>query len=169
MRGSALGEVGETTLFVLEVRTSAEEVLGVGVEDGDGVTELGTQSSEEFDDELLVGDGRANVVQSVSEYLQLATILRDRAVVLEELMEFLLGVDGALQAVVEKEVVDRDPAAVCRVRWAEDDVADVLGDGVVEPGDNGVVDPHPLDVIDAVACVGGAVDVVLKTKLAEVD
>ena len=61
MRGSSLGEVGETTLFVLEVRTSAEEVLGVDVEDGDGVTELGTQSSEEFDDELLVDDGRANV------------------------------------------------------------------------------------------------------------
>ena len=160
MRGSALGEIGEPMLFVLEVGTSAEEVLGVDIEDGDGMAELAPQTAEKLDDELLIGDRRADIVQSVSEHLQLVAVLGDRAVVLDKLMEFLLGVDSALQAVVEEEVVDRDPAAVCRVRWAEDEVADVLGDGVVEPGDDGVVDARPLDVVGAVAGVDGAVDVI---------
>jgi hypothetical protein len=81
--GGAFGKIGETMFLVFEVRADAEEGLGVDIEDGDGVVELGLKTVEEIDDELLAGDGRADVTKSVGEDLQLVAVLRDGAVILE--------------------------------------------------------------------------------------
>jgi hypothetical protein len=136
----------------------------VDVEDGDGVAELGAKTTEELDDELMVGDGRADIMKSVGKDLQLVAVLHDEMIILEHVMVLLLGIDNTLQLVVKEEVVDGNPAAIRRVQGTGDHVADVLGDGVVEPGDDGVINTHPLNVVGAVACVDGAVDVVQEAK-----
>jgi hypothetical protein len=100
----AFGEISETALLVLEVRAGAEEVLGVDIEDVDNVAELSAEAAKKFDNELLVGDGVADIMEGVSEDLQLA-IRCDRAIVLEQLMELLPDVGDMLQTIVVKEVL----------------------------------------------------------------
>jgi hypothetical protein len=76
----------------------------VDVEDGDDVARLGAKSAEKLDDELLVGDWGVDIAKGVGKDLQLAAVLHNGAIVLEQLVELLSGVDGALQTVVEEEV-----------------------------------------------------------------
>jgi hypothetical protein len=79
------------------------------------VAELSAEAAKKFDNELLVGDGVADIMEGVGEDLQLA-IGCDRAVVLEQLMELLPDVDDMLQTIVVKEVVNGDPASVLPCR-----------------------------------------------------
>lgn len=64
------------------------------------MTELVVSPAQHVDDESQVGDGGATVIEGVSELLEVATVLTNGHVALEEAMELLLCVDGALKAIV---------------------------------------------------------------------
>jgi len=83
-----------------------------GGEDCNGLTELVVQATQGVDDERRVGDGGTAVVESVGEAFESTTVLADVHVALEQAVKLLLGVDGALQAVVEELIRDRRPRGV---------------------------------------------------------
>lgn len=66
------------------------------------MAELVVQTTQGVDDERRIGDGGAAVIEGVGEALEATTVLADVHVALEQAVELLLGVDGALQAVVEE-------------------------------------------------------------------
>ena len=82
-------------------------------------------------------------------------------------MKFLLGVHGALKAVVEELACDRSPDGVGGGVGAIDIVPDLLGDGGVEPRDDAGINLEPLGVVDHGSGIHRAVDVVEEAEFFE--
>lgn len=92
-------------------------------------------------------DGGAAVEEGVGEALEAAVVLADGHVALEQAMELLLGVHGALEAVVEELAGDRRSRSVGRGAQVVDVAPNVLGHSGVEPGDDVGINLEPLWII----------------------
>lgn len=103
-------------------------------------------------------DGGAAVEEGVGEALEAAVVLADGHVALEQAMELLLGVHGALEAVVEELAGDRRSGSVGRGARVVDVAPNVLGHSGVEPGDDARVDLEPFRVVEHGSGVNRAVD-----------
>lgn len=153
------------------------EEIGLGVEEGwrrfhggensDRLAEFVVQTTQGVDDECGIGDGGAAVVEGVREALELAAILSDAQVALKQTMEVLLGVHGALKAVVEELVVDRSPGGVGAGVGAVDVVPDLRGDRVVKPGDDAGVDLKPFGVVELSGGIHRVVIMIEEAELVE--
>jgi hypothetical protein len=138
-----------------------------GVDDAEGVGELGAEAAQGVDDEVLIGDWMTDVDKSVSKALEAAAVIPNGKIALLQAVEVLESVDGALRGIVEEEATNGEPGGVSRRSAVEHHVANRLGHGEVDPRDDAVVDLSPLDVVQACLCVDGAVDMVEKTELAK--
>jgi hypothetical protein len=82
-------------------------------------------------------------------------------------VELLLGVHRALEAVVDELAGVRNPDGVGVGVRPVDVVPDLLGDGVVEPGDDAGVNLEPLGVVNHGRGIDSAIDVTEETKFLE--
>lgn len=139
----------------------------LGAEVADGRAEVVVEAAEGVDDEGMISDGGADMVEGVRQLLETASVLGDRHVTLVQTVELLLRVDGALEAVVEEEAGDARPDGIRREPWLVNRIHDVLGHGGVQPRDDAGIDLHPLGVVAHEDGVDGAVDVVEEDELFE--
>lgn len=95
---------GDPDLLLEKERACLKERHGWigGGDGGDAVAELVVEPAQEVDDEVLVGEGRADVTQGVRKDLDLATVLGDGHVSLVQRVERLTSLDSALNDVVKK-------------------------------------------------------------------
>lgn len=80
-------------------------------------------------------------------------------------MELLLVEDSTLQIVVEELAADCRPDIMCRTARLVHGVHECLGNGGVEPRDNGGVDLQPHRIMAHEDGVDGAVNVILQAEL----
>lgn len=104
------------------------------------------QPAEEIEDLARLGDGVTDVAKRVGELLEASAVLADRHVALMKGTELSFDVDRALEFVVTKETFDVVPDEVRRGTRLVDDVKHILGDGVVDPVHDAVVEHVPLGV-----------------------
>lgn len=104
------------------------------------------QPAEEIEDLARLGDGVTDVAKRVGELLEASAVLADRHVALMKGTELSFDVDRALEFVVTKETFDVVPDEVRRGTRLVDDVEHILGDGVVDPVHDAVVEHVPLGV-----------------------
>jgi hypothetical protein len=93
-----------------------------------------------------LGDGVADVTQVVGELLELAAVVSDGEVALNNIAELRLKKDSALQLVVAKESLNGRPDGEGVSVGLVDEVEDELVDGCAEPIDKTTVDLPPLSV-----------------------
>lgn len=132
-RRAGTGEGGERRLQGKEVRLGGE---------------AGTETTDEVEDECAVGDGLAEVAEGVGESLEATAVLRHRHVALIETAKFGLEVDDASLLVVSEKVLRSKPQSVSALLGLHDDVQDVVGDGVVEGGEDGEVVLGPGGIVN---------------------
>jgi hypothetical protein len=138
-----------------------------GAEDADGVAELGVEPAECVDDEFLISDGVADILECVGQFLELAAIIGNTELTLVQAVEVLQRVYGTLHGIVEEQATDRHPEGVRRCAALEHHVTNVLGHGEVDPRDDAVIDLGPLGIVDASLGVDRAVNVIEDAELAE--
>lgn len=126
-----------------------------------------TKHAKDVGDDCGVGDSSAYIVEGVRQLLEAVGLLGDRHITLVEAVEFVLGVHGTLEAVVEEEAEDLRPGGVGREMWLVNGVHDILGHGGVQPGDDAGVDLCPFDVVAHEDSIDGAVDVVGEAEFLE--
>jgi hypothetical protein len=108
-----------------------------------------------------------NVVKKIGELLEPAEVVGNGEIGLEQAMELLQGIHGALVRVVEEETLERRPEHV-RHRLAEEHhLHDLRRHRVVEPRHNALVDLKPLRVMPHSLGVDGFINMVDDAKLAE--
>jgi hypothetical protein len=76
---------------------------------GDRLTELGGQTTKVVDHPGWLGNGVTNIVKKISEPLEPAEVVGDGQIGLEQVVELLQGIHGALVYVVEEEALERRP------------------------------------------------------------
>jgi hypothetical protein len=138
-----------------------------GVDDTKGATEIGAEAAHGIGDEVLVGDGIADVDEGVREALEATIVIADTEVALLQAVKVLQSVDGALGRIVEEETANGVPDGEGRRTALEHHVVDRLGHGEVDPRDNAMADLGPLHVELPGVGVGSAVDMVEETELAK--
>jgi hypothetical protein len=102
----------DAIFFLQEIRLGVEECRrrSHGGEHGDG--ELVVQTTQRVNDESRVGDGGTAVIEHVGDALEAAAVLPNGHVTLEQAVELLLVVDGALETIVEEVPAVHVPYAV---------------------------------------------------------
>lgn len=115
-------------------------------DDGDGGALLQVQAAEQVEKLILLRDRLPEVAEGVNQLLQMRGILGHAHVPLVQTAELSLQVDGAVKLVVVEEVVNAGPDGERRCIRDTHDVQDILGDGVVKPVDEALVDHHPFGV-----------------------
>ena len=136
-----------------------------GGEHGDGLTEFVVQSAQRVDDERLVGDGGATVVERVGEPLETAAVLANGQIALEQAMKLLLKVYRLLKTVVEELPGDGCPGGEGGVVRPVDVIPDLLGHRGVEPRHDASIDLEPLGIIEHGGGVHRGVDVIQQPEL----
>lgn len=124
------------------------------------MAELIVQVAQCVDDEGGVGDGGAAVIELIGETLELAAVLGDAHVTLEQAMKFLLGVHSALEAVVKELAEDGVPDGEGGGVGAIDIIPYLLGHGVVQPRDDASIDLKPFGIVDHGRCINRAINVI---------
>lgn len=130
----------DAIFFLQEIRLGVEECRrrSHGGEPGDG--ELVVQTTQRVNDESRVGDSGTAVIEHVGDALEAAAVLPNGHVTLEQAVELLLVVDGALETIVKEVPSDGSPRTVRRGAGLEDIVPDVLGHREVEPQNDACID-----------------------------
>jgi hypothetical protein len=104
-----------------------------------------------------------DVAQCVGQALETPGVRRDVHVALNQAPELRLEVDSAMKLVITELVMDRVPDGVRRRLGNAHDRADILGDSVVNPAQDALVDHDPVR-ITAVGGGGGRSEVRSEAK-----
>ena len=139
------GGVMQTTFLEQQGGAGLGEGEALGAEGGrrDEVAEAVVEAADQIGQHVAVIDTGADVTKRVGEALDPGAEGGDGHVALDDVVELLLGVDGALEAVVEEEPGDGGPEGRGGVRWLDDGVGDVGRDSGVEQVDDALVDLRP--------------------------
>ena len=106
------------------------------------------------------------VLERVGELLELSGILSNVHVTLDEVAELSLEVNGAMQLIVAKLSLDGGPDDVGVWLADADNGEDVLGDGVVQPAENTLVEETPFGITALLGGLGRG-EVVAEAELAD--
>ena len=124
----------------------------LGGDDGDGVAILGAQPAQHVQDLAHLPHWLADIAERIGELLEASGVLGDVHIALDHVPKLYLQIDSAMELIVTELIVDSDPDAVRgRLRMAYD-VAHILGDGVVQPTQDALINHTPIGIM---ALVGG--------------
>lgn len=135
------------TGFIKEEERAGLEVGGKGLFCGDNGFHGGktlSETTEDGEDESFVGDLVVEIAEGVSQGFEPLTIRHDWHVALGGAAELGLQADDAHLLVIPKEALDALPNGMSRGTGREDDGKHLLGDGAVEPRNDGVVVEIPV-------------------------
>lgn len=129
------------------------------------VSEVLIKAGGEGADKELVGDRLAKITKLIGKLFEAHAKIVNGRVKLLAPIELAVKMDLALKFVVGEETVELGPDSVSIILVAHHLVEEVLGDGEVEPADDGGVEDHPLLVVHHKAGVHGAIDVTVELVL----
>ena len=143
--GSRRRSFGHGDLFKKQVVPNLQERWQRG-----GAPDVETDSPEAFvqpvddiEDERLVRDRLAEVVEILSHALEPAAVVDDGQIALGEGAELLVGVESTRGAVPKKLGLNGEPDHAGGGVALGNSLGEVVGDGTEEPSTNNAVHPHP--------------------------
>jgi hypothetical protein len=107
------------------------------------VLEVLVQPPKDVEDVDPVFNGCIEVSQIIGHGLELAAVLIDREVTLNNSMKGSIKVKGTLLTVTKKLVLDDEPEVACRATAFPDHMVMIRRDGVANPVEDDVVHPNP--------------------------
>jgi hypothetical protein len=109
------------------------------------------EAADDVEDKSLVGDRLAKVAKILGKRFVAVAVLSSRKIALSEGAKGLVGVEGARRAVPEKLGLNGEPQGASSGAALVDRVAEVVGDGVVDPSQNNDVHANPVgQVVDSI-------------------
>jgi hypothetical protein len=109
------------------------------------------EAADDVEDKSLVGDRLAKVAKILGKLFVAAAVLSSRKIALSEEAKGLVGIEGARRAVPEKLGLDGEPQDANSGATLGDRIAEVVGDGTVDPSQNNGVHVNPVgQVVDGI-------------------
>jgi hypothetical protein len=143
-----LGLVLVAELLEQQVRARAGKCVGreLGLDGGLQMAVPGIEAAQEVEHLTGLRDGEADVAKPVGKGLEAGTVVVDAHLALLEGAKFGLQVHSSLHLIVSEEAFNGTPHGECRGVGLVDVVEDTLGDGSVEPVDDGMVVHLPIGI-----------------------
>jgi hypothetical protein len=133
------------------------------MEQGADVGEALVEAAYYVEDKGAVGDDYPESVEVVGHLLEAAAVLGDGEVALDEVAEPRLKLDGAHLPVPKELGLDGEPGVPGSAALGGDDLGEVVGERVEDPGLDDAIHPIPIRGGDR----GVEVDMVLEGELAK--
>jgi hypothetical protein len=108
------------------------------------VGEALVEAADHIEDEGAVRDDLPEGVEVIGCFLEAMTILNDGEVSLDEVVEPRFKLDGAYFPVPEELGLDGEPDVSDSVSLGGDDLGEVIGEGVEDPGLDYAIHPIPI-------------------------
>jgi hypothetical protein len=107
---------------------------------------LGVEAAEEVEHLTGLADELTNITKGIRQLLEAPSVLCDIHVALHQIPKFHFQVDCPVELIVTELLLDAGPDDVRRWLGNTDDGEDILGNGVVDPAEDALVDDAALQI-----------------------